>query len=195
MEATGAKNTRNHPASGMSFSGRNSYSTNRLPGHPHLNQELFRSFQNVLDLIKFAWLDCAMRTIEISTAVFAAIWAVRKNGEETENDILSRMLGLSQPRPMPVGRSIQTGHKVRWIDDVLAAFDVLGGRASYADLYKSVREIRAAAGRSLPASTDAIIRREVENHASQSDAFTHKDDLFEAPLGLGAGVWALRPKK
>lgn len=31
------------------------------------------------------------RTIKISTDVFAAIWAARKDGEETENDILERL--------------------------------------------------------------------------------------------------------
>lgn len=136
-----------------------------------------------------------MRTIEISTGVFAAIWAARRDGEETENDILSRILGMSQARVRATERAEQAGQKTRWIDDILVAFDTLGGQTSYADLYKAVREIRAAAGRSLPPSTDAIIRREVENHASQSDAFTNKDDLFEAPLGLGAGVWALRLRK
>ncbi|MCY4318107.1 MAG: hypothetical protein OXE76_02735 [Alphaproteobacteria bacterium] len=33
------------------------------------------------------------RTVTVSTAVFAAIWANRREGEETENAILSRMLG------------------------------------------------------------------------------------------------------
>ena len=33
------------------------------------------------------------RTINISTDVFAAIWANRRNGEETENAILQRLLG------------------------------------------------------------------------------------------------------
>lgn len=33
-----------------------------------------------------------MRTISISTAVFAAIWAARKEGEESEDAILSRLL-------------------------------------------------------------------------------------------------------
>lgn len=34
------------------------------------------------------------RTIEISTDVFAAIWAARKDGEETENDILTRLFNV-----------------------------------------------------------------------------------------------------
>jgi hypothetical protein len=35
------------------------------------------------------------RTISISTSVFAAIWASRQEGEESENAILSRVLGCN----------------------------------------------------------------------------------------------------
>ena len=35
-----------------------------------------------------------MRTIAISTAVFAAIWQARQPGEESENDILSRFFNV-----------------------------------------------------------------------------------------------------
>jgi hypothetical protein len=35
----------------------------------------------------------AVRTIQISTSVFAAIWSQRREGEETEDAILSRVLG------------------------------------------------------------------------------------------------------
>lgn len=35
---------------------------------------------------------CVMKTISISTATFAALWAARKEGEETEDAILSRLL-------------------------------------------------------------------------------------------------------
>lgn len=43
-----------------------------------------------------------MKTISISTATFAAIWAARKEGEETEDAILSRLLagaGAAEPGP------------------------------------------------------------------------------------------------
>lgn len=36
-----------------------------------------------------------MRALSVSTAVFAAIWAARKEGEETENQILERLLGIN----------------------------------------------------------------------------------------------------
>lgn len=38
------------------------------------------------------------RTINISTDVFAAIWANRQDGEETENAVLQRLLGCGSQR-------------------------------------------------------------------------------------------------
>jgi hypothetical protein len=38
-----------------------------------------------------------MRNIQISTEVYAAIWSDRKAGEENEDDILSRRLGVKRP--------------------------------------------------------------------------------------------------
>lgn len=37
-----------------------------------------------------------MRTIQVRTDVFAAIWAARLDGEETEDQILGRLLGCGQ---------------------------------------------------------------------------------------------------
>jgi Negative regulator of replication initiationR len=133
-----------------------------------------------------------MKTIEISTAVFAAIWAARREGEESENDILSRILGIGHEKMHGQAAAERGRSKVKWIDDIVEAMTALGGQASYGELYKKVREIRAASGRSLPPSTDAIIRREVENHSSASEAYTHKSDLFYPPRGVGAGIWALK---
>ena len=51
-----------------------------------------------------------MKTIAISTATYAALWAERRDGEETEDQIISRLLGASsapakeaaRPLPKPV---------------------------------------------------------------------------------------------
>ena len=40
-----------------------------------------------------------MRQIEVSVDVFAAIWATRKDGENSENDVLRRILGLAETTP------------------------------------------------------------------------------------------------
>lgn len=41
------------------------------------------------------------RTISVSTAVFAAIWAQRQAGEDTEDAILNRLLKCGEPVPGP----------------------------------------------------------------------------------------------
>ena len=38
-----------------------------------------------------------MRSITVSTEVFAALWAARQPGEENEDDILRRLLGGKKP--------------------------------------------------------------------------------------------------
>ncbi len=47
----------------------------------------------------------AMRPIQVSTDVYAAIWAARKAGEDSEDEILRRALGLPKsdktPKPAP----------------------------------------------------------------------------------------------
>lgn len=48
------------------------------------------------------------RTIPVSTDVFAAIWATRQEGEDTEDDILSRILGIAKSdKDSPPQRALQ----------------------------------------------------------------------------------------
>ena len=145
-----------------------------------------------------------MRTIEIETSVFAAIWSARRDDEETENDILKRLLyEVTEERRLtpsidPSSLS-ERGHrarkdvvlegKVRWIDDVKFAFEELGGRAFLDQIYLQVREQRRMAGRSLPRSLEAIVRRSIEEQSSDSEAFKGNEDLFEH---ISRGEWALR---
>ena len=70
-----------------------------------------------------------MKTISISTATFAAIWAARQSGEDSEEEILARLLDAGSPeskqdnlpkpqpkvmlhkqkmvKPMPVARAVE----------------------------------------------------------------------------------------
>jgi hypothetical protein len=51
-----------------------------------------------------------MRTIQISTSVFAAIWAARQEGEESEDAILNRLLGReAEPDTVPPHGSPNVG--------------------------------------------------------------------------------------
>ena len=137
-----------------------------------------------------------MRTIEISTDVFAKIWAQRIDGEESENQILQRLLGVHEFRPEEPQNAAEIRfklkHKILWRDDVRDALAALGGAAALREIYAEVRKRRLSTGRSLPLNTDAIIRRELEYNSSDATAFTGNRDWFRAVEGIGGGKWALR---
>jgi hypothetical protein len=59
-----------------------------------------------------------MRTINVNTDVYAAIWAARQPGEDTEGDILARVLGVT---PSTVGRNMQAPAQVGFRD---SRFDI-----------------------------------------------------------------------
>jgi len=137
-----------------------------------------------------------MRTIEISTDVFAKIWAQRTNGEESENQILQRLLGVQDTHPTKLHNTrpklLKVKRKILWRDDVRQALEMLGGAASLREIYAEVRKMRLSAGRSLPLNTDAIISRELEYNSSDAREFTGSRDWFRAVEGIGGGKWALR---
>ncbi|SIO21735.1 hypothetical protein SAMN02745824_3396 [Parasphingorhabdus marina DSM 22363] len=124
-----------------------------------------------------------MRQIEVDTDVFASIWAHRAEGEESENDILRRLLVPSAPGEEEFAR---------WRDDVRSAFRCLDGAVELKKIYKKVRDIRAKNGRSLPRNTEAIIRREIEQNSSDSDAYLGHRDWFKSVGGIGSGLWTIR---
>lgn len=128
-----------------------------------------------------------MRTIDVTTDVFAKIWSHRTEGEETENEILRRILGLVSDK----SESIATG-RIRWRDDVRQALYVLGGESDLARIYAEVRKLRVAGERSVPVNYKAIVRRELEYNSSDSEAYTGKNDWFRSVGGIGSGLWALR---
>lgn len=132
-----------------------------------------------------------MRSIDVSTDVFSAIWKNRLSGEESEDAILRRLLAVEPTSKM--SEEERTG-KVLWRDDVRVALRQLGGDAFLSDIYKKVRQIRMAAGRRLPRSTDAIVRRELEYNSSDSESYTGNYDWFRSIDGIGGGRWGLRVK-
>jgi len=142
-----------------------------------------------------------MRDIKVSTETFSLIWSARLSGEESEDEILRRILAgetsqtlrLSDQPPNKRHAEKSTRRSdVLWRDDILEAFGRLGGEADLPELYKVVKEIRKKGQRSLPISTEAVIRRELENNSSDSESFTAQRDLFRSVNGIGGGRWALR---
>ncbi|MBV1917557.1 MAG: hypothetical protein KUG65_05795 [Sphingomonadaceae bacterium] len=150
--------------------------------------------------------EASMRTIEISTEVFAELWALRGPGEESENEILERVLEVNAHRKIQEGqeqeamvakkgymyRGPRTWSQPTWATDLAESLEELGGTAKLQEIYDVVRRIRKAAGRSLPPSLKATVRRTLENHSSDSENYTGGADLFAMPDGKGAGVWSLR---
>lgn len=149
-----------------------------------------------------------MRTIEISTKTFAAIWALRIDGEETENQILERVLTApeqnaeianiepkvstvpnhSRPNKYASNKEFEMTGKIRWVDDIVSSLRDLGGEANLNDIYNHVRMKRKTAGRSVTKEYQATIRRTLEDHSS--DSANHRAaDLFAL---VGRGIWALR---
>lgn len=138
------------------------------------------------------------RSIEVSTEVFAKIWSHRAEGEEDENSILSRLLGLNHPAPAEkqimgeAKRLVIPGTKTLWKHDVRAALKACGGEAHLREIYEKVRKIRMEQGRSVPLNLQAIVRRELEYNSSDSNVFTGNHDWFRSVGGIGKGFWALR---
>ncbi|NOC91563.1 hypothetical protein [Ruegeria sp. HKCCD6604] len=169
-----------------------------------------------------------MRRIDVETSIFALIWALRESGEESENDILFRVLSefksikdseaqslraeseetqlSSESTQQPTGsfeslevkssKKIQGQTfererpmgKIRWVDDVFEAIRKLGGRATLHSIYREVENIRRDAGRSVPKTLDATIRRTLEDHSSDSANY-RGTDLF---ANTGRGEWEIR---
>ena len=78
-----------------------------------------------------------------------------------------------------------------WNDDVLAAMRQLNGPAHHSTIYAEVRKIRKNNGESMPSSTNAIIRRVLEEHSSDSESFKY-DDLYKMSYGKGRGYWEIK---
>ena len=79
-----------------------------------------------------------------------------------------------------------------WRDDVWEGLRRIGGHATLDQIYKEVRSLRGAAGRSIPPSIEAIVRRTLEENSTDAESYKGGADLFRMPDGKGAGVWTLR---
>src|SRR6476660_3104192 len=80
-----------------------------------------------------------------------------------------------------------------WLDEIRDALTTLGGQATLEQLYEEIERRDVMDFASNP-NWKAAVRRTIEQHASECAGFTGlaEDDVFFAPQGKGAGVWALR---
>lgn len=75
-----------------------------------------------------------------------------------------------------------------WDEDIIKAFENLGGSASYDSLYAEIERIRTG----FPSTWKSVVRRRIQDLSSDSAGFKGGRDLFFSVEGLGAGVWGLR---
>lgn len=81
---------------------------------------------------------------------------------------------------------------MKQIDYIVRAINNLGGKAAYSDIYE---EYERLTGSILSAGQKAGIRKNIEDHSSDSLNFKGRDDLFYSVYGLGNGVWGVRTQK
>jgi hypothetical protein len=80
-----------------------------------------------------------------------------------------------------------------WLDWIVNALQNLGGKSTYYRLYNEILRIRPEP---FPRSWQAIVRRTIETHSSDSENFqAASPDLFYSVAGIGKGEWGLRPPR
>ena len=75
------------------------------------------------------------------------------------------------------------------LDIIVEALQALGGKGSYPEIYEKFEEI---SGITLTYGQKAGIRKNIEDHSSDSRNYKNKKDLFYSVFGLGSGIWGLR---
>ncbi|KQB91414.1 MULTISPECIES: HNH endonuclease [Geobacillus] len=77
----------------------------------------------------------------------------------------------------------------RWVDEIIDVLNELGGQAHLSEIYDHVKKRGIM---NISKTYEATIRRTIETHSSDSDAFYGNEDLFYSVHGKGSGVWGLR---
>lgn len=75
------------------------------------------------------------------------------------------------------------------LEALLQAMKNLGGKATYSQLYE---EYESITGTVLTPGKKAGIRKNIEDHSSDSMNYKGKEDLFYSVDGIGNGTWGLR---
>lgn len=75
------------------------------------------------------------------------------------------------------------------LEIIVLAIRNLGGKATYSQIYEEFERI---SGIILTQSRKAGIRKNIEDHSSDSMNYKGKEDLFYSVYGLGNGTWGLR---
>lgn len=116
-------------------------------------------------------------------------------GDPPSDGQVNRIRGKEGNRSAPPSRSGtirpsgRSRGKIRWVDDVCDALQLIGGEADLPEIYRMVQDIRRTEGRSLPESLEATVRQTIEAHSSDSENYEEREDYFEH---VSRGRWRLR---
>ncbi len=149
-----------------------------------------------------------MRQIAIDTETFSLIWAARRPGEESENEIISRVFkqknasgtlvdssgdkAMTKSATAVRHRHVANLRDAYWWQVVQHALEGLGKPSSLSDIYKAVIAISKDCDRKMPTEIEATVRGTLEDNSSDSERYKQVRDVFSMPEGTGAGVWGLR---
>jgi hypothetical protein len=75
------------------------------------------------------------------------------------------------------------------LDYIVCSLENLGGKATYSQIYDEYEKLT---GKSLTAGIKAGIRKNIEDHSSDSMNYKGKKDIFYSVNGIGNGTWGLR---
>ena len=75
------------------------------------------------------------------------------------------------------------------LECIVQALRNLGGKGSLDEIYA---EFESVSGTVLTSTRKAGIRKNIEDHSSDSLNYKGREDLFYSVYGLGKGTWGLR---
>lgn len=145
------------------------------------------------------------REILISTEVFSLIWRNRLPGEESESEILLRLLSKpSEQEQIGVGNQAAGSadmdivpaslRHAYWWEVVKFVLEKFGRPASLTEIYREVNNVCKGLNRPMPKEIEATIRGTLEDNSADSDRYKNVRNIFRMPHGKHSGVWALRSK-
>ena len=89
----------------------------------------------------------------------------------------------------PVRGAQQPRHDERWVDDLVATYRQLGGKAVHSAVYQHMKKTRLVAGRSWPEHGEEAIRQTLQAYCAESPQYSGGADLFRM---VCRGLWGLK---
>lgn len=142
-----------------------------------------------------------LKKVEISVDTFARLWSARRVGENSEEEIINRLIDESDdptppetpaaPKPSDTGCP-NSPPAADWVSMLVWALESLGGEATLKELYAKTMDGRRALGLPITRHHEASVRERLEAHCFESKSYKRRRNLFRMAQGKGAGVWALR---